>query len=180
MLKPSLLLHTLMVACCSLVLLWTVPATADQPQADGVKHIYVCGCGPTCDCATTSSQPGNCRCGKPLVEKQVLKEDADKVYVCACPEDCKCGVNPADPTKCACGKELRAYPKPTGMLADCPHAAPSAAQPPCAGCPHHADCAGCPKMPAAGQQAPCAGCPKMPAAGQQAPCAGCPKMPAAK
>jgi len=29
---------------------------------------YVCGCGPDCKCGTISQKPGNCGCGKKLVE----------------------------------------------------------------------------------------------------------------
>ena len=118
MLKKSLLIQCALMVLFTLLLLWTVPATADHHlpaadavKADAIKNVYICGCGPACGCNTVAAQPGNCPCGKPLIEKQVLKEDADKVYVCACPEGCKCGLDQADPTKCACGKELRAYPK---------------------------------------------------------------------
>jgi hypothetical protein len=190
MLKPSLLIQSALVVLCSFALLWTVPATADQPQAESVKYVYICGCGTDVGCNMVFAQPGNAPCGKPFIEKQVLREDADKVYVCACPGDCKCGLNQSDPAKCACGKELRAYPQPTGMRADCPHAMqPEAKQPPCAGCAKKPDCAGCPHAkPAEVQQPPCAncpkhndcaGCPKMPVPEPKAPCSGCPQMPAA-
>jgi hypothetical protein len=97
----------------SLTLMWTVPATADHHMnaADGVKNVYICGCGPACGCDMMADKAGNCPCGKPLLERRVLKEDADKVYVCACADGCNCALDKADPTKCGCGKELRAYPK---------------------------------------------------------------------
>ena len=106
----------------SLALLWTVPATADHHMkaADDLKNVYICGCGPACGCDMMMDKPGKCACGKDLIVKQVLKEDADKVYVCACPDNCKCTPNQADPTKCACGKELRAYPK-GAKAAGCAH-----------------------------------------------------------
>jgi hypothetical protein len=109
------------LALFALSLFWIMPATAahHEQAAAAVKNVYVCGCGPTAQCDRISDQPGNAPCGKPLIEKQVLKEDADKVYVCACPDGCKCGLNQADPTKCACGKELRAYPKASKF--DCAH-----------------------------------------------------------
>jgi len=125
--KKSLLIQCALMVLFTLVLLWTVPATA----TDAAKHVYVCGC---CDLVT--DQPGKTPCGMPLIEKQVLKEDADKIYVCNCAEGCKCGLNQADPTKCACGKELRAYPK-TGK-ADCAHGMPAGCDKPC-----------CAKQPAA-------------------------------
>jgi hypothetical protein len=97
----------------SLVLLWIVPAVADHHmKADAsIKNVYICGCGPACGCNMMAEQPGKCACGKELIEKKVLKEDADKVYVCACADGCNCAMDPNDPTKCGCGKELRAYPK---------------------------------------------------------------------
>ncbi|GEM_PF-1422960 len=96
----------------ALVLLWIVPAMAEQQKADeAIKKVYICGCGPACGCDMMAEKAGNCACGKDLIEKQVLKEDADKVYVCACPDGCKCKADPANPGKCACGKDLRAYPK---------------------------------------------------------------------
>jgi hypothetical protein len=188
MLKPSLLLQSALIALCSFALLWTAPATADQPQADPAKFVYICGCGTEVGCNVIFAEPGQAPCGRPLIERQVLKEDAAQLYVCACPESCKCGLNPDDPSKCACGKALRVYPKPGTQVTGSAHHMPVAAQPPCAGCPKHADCAGCPKAKAAEVQAPCAncpkhadcpGCPKMPEAAAQPPCANCPKMPAA-
>jgi hypothetical protein len=179
--RQPLLIQCALVILFSLLLLWTVPATAaqDQPQADAAKTVYICGCGPACACDMVSDQPGACPCGKPLLERQVLKEDADKIYVCACADDCKCALHQADPTKCACGKELRAYPKVRKHA--CAHGMASAT-PPCANCPQQADCAGCPQHAGCADcphRADAAGCPNMPNAEQKAPCAGCPKMPAA-
>ena len=132
MAKPSLSIQCALILLCSLVLLWIVPATADQhgKAAEAAKSVYICGCGPACGCDMVSAQPGNCPCGKPLIEKQVLREDADKVYVCACPDNCKCALNQADPAKCACGKELRAYPKQA--RAGCVHGMPAGDGKPCA------------------------------------------------
>jgi hypothetical protein len=135
----------------SLSLLWTVPVSAEKAG----KHVYICGCGTAVGCDKMAAEPGKAPCGKDLLEKPVLKEDADKVYVCACPEGCKCGLNQADPTKCACGKELRAYPK-TGKM-DCPHGMKSGCDKPCA----PAAKAGCDK--------PCA--PTAPAEGNKPCCA---------
>ncbi|TLM66799.1 MAG: hypothetical protein FDZ69_05545 [Deltaproteobacteria bacterium] len=132
--KQSLLIQCALVILATLMLLWTVPASAaHHEQAPAAKNVYICGCGPEAKCDAVAGQPGKAPCGKPLIEKQVLKEDADKVYVCACPDGCKCGLNQADPTKCACGKELRAYPKaaqPNCAKGGCDKCAPAAA----AGC----------------------------------------------
>ena len=139
MTKPTLSIQCALVTLVALALLWTVPVTAAQQQAatDAVKQVYVCGCGPATACNAIAAQPGKAPCGKPLIEKQVLREDADNVYVCACPEGCKCGVSVSDPGKCACGKELRAYPKQ--------------ARP---GCAHGMGCAGCNKPCGAKPPAP--------------------------
>jgi len=139
MLKKSLSVQCALMVLFTLFLLWTVPATADHHMkaGDAVKNVYVCGCGAAAKCDKIADQPGNAPCGKPMIETQVLKEDADKVYVCACGDNCKCALNQADPTKCACGKELRAYPKAGKM-----------------GCAHGMGAGGC--------DAPC--CAKQPAA----------------
>jgi hypothetical protein len=137
--KPSLSIQCALVLLVTLMLLWIVPASADHHMkaAEAVKNVYICGCGPACGCAMVSDQPGSCPCGKPLIEKQVLREDADQLYVCACADDCRCAPNPADPAKCACGKELRAYPKQAKVA--CAHGMPVAADQP--GC----DRSGCAK-----------------------------------
>jgi hypothetical protein len=130
MTKPSLPIHCALVMLCALALLWTVPVTAAQQQngADAAKQVYVCGCGPAADCNAIADQPGKAPCGKPLLEKPVLKEDADYVYVCPCPAGCQCGLSASDPTQCSCGKTLRAYPKQARS-----------------GCMHGSGCAGCNK-----------------------------------
>lgn len=129
--KQSLLIQCALVILASLLLLWTVPATADhhQPKADAVKHVYLCGCGPAGGCERVASEPATAPCGKPLVEKKVLKEDAEFLYVCACPAGCDCGLSETDPTKCSCGQDLRAYPQ-VGKPG-CVHGAPE-------GCPKRA------------------------------------------
>jgi len=130
MAKQSLSIRYLPVFLISLMLLWTVSAVADhhEPSAAAVKNVYVCGCGPASGCDRIADQPGSCPCGKPLIEKQVLGEEADRVYVCACADDCKCAPNPTDPAKCACGKELRAYPKQVKVA--CAQGLPAAADRP--------------------------------------------------
>jgi len=131
MLKKSLLIQCALVVMAALVLLWTVPATADHHQAaaEAVKNVYICGCGSAANCDALAEQPGKAPCGKPLIEKQVLKEDADNFYVCACPEGCKCGLSESDPGKCSCGKELRAYPKDRKVA--CAHGMPAGCDQPC-------------------------------------------------
>jgi len=131
MLKQSLLIQCALLILASLLLLSTVPATADQhqPQAEVAKNVYLCGCGPQGGCERVAAEPAVAPCGKPLIEKKVLKEDADHLYVCACPAGCDCGLSESDPTKCTCGQDLRAYPQ-VGKPG-CVHGAPE-------GCPKRA------------------------------------------
>jgi hypothetical protein len=149
--KKNLLIQCVLMMFVTMALLSTVPAAATHHQAaaDAAKHVYICGCGPAAKCSMAADQPGNAPCGKPLLERQVLREDADAIYVCACADDCKCSLDPADPTRCACGKELRAYPKSADQRK--PHAMPADHAKLCAHCPQKMDCAGCPRMPAAPQ-----------------------------
>lgn len=134
--KSPLIIQCALVVLATLLLLWTVPASADHHMkpAEAAKTVYVCGCGPACACQTIADQPGKCRCGKELVERQVVKEEADKVYVCACPDGCKCGAGQGEPVKCACGKEPMVFPK-AGKMAGCAHQmGDKAAAEPCACC----------------------------------------------
>jgi len=94
------------------------PAAAAKPgtvvagpakAAPGYK--YVCSCGPSCTCDTSSNKPGTCGCGKPLTYKKVLKEDSFCYWVCSCP-GCACdALSKDDPFKCGCGKPLQAIAK---------------------------------------------------------------------
>lgn len=163
MTRTKLLTTTTLLFLLSLSLLWIMPATADN----AVKTVYLCGCGPAANCDKLATEPGKAPCGKELIEKPVLKEDADKIYVCACPADCKCGLNQAAPNKCACGKELRAYPKESKF--DCVHG-----MKPGGGCEKP-----CAKQAATGCDKPCAKqapggcdkpCNKQPTAGCDKPC----------
>jgi hypothetical protein len=98
-------------------------ATTGAPVA-GTKapagYRYVCNCGPECQCGSNAAKPGNCACGKPMVLKKVLAEDAANYYVCGCP-DCKCdALNPKNPKQCSCAKELKAFPKKGAYTCACP------------------------------------------------------------
>lgn len=148
MLKKSLLIQCALMTLFAMLVLATVPATAAHHEAaEGAKNIYICGCGPQANCSMAADQPGSAPCGKPLLEKQVLKEDETSVYVCACPEGCQCGLSESDPAKCACGKELRAYPKDADKRR--PHAMmPAGCGKVCDDCPNKAGCSGCPKAQA--------------------------------
>ncbi len=89
----------------------TVTIAAPADGASVGKTVYTCACGDACPCNTVAAEPGKCSCGKELMERTVLKVDAENIYVCNCGAKCKCTGVSADGAKCSCGKELRAFPK---------------------------------------------------------------------
>jgi hypothetical protein len=98
-------------------------ATTGAPVA-GTKapagYRYVCNCGPECQCGSNAAKPGNCACGKPMVMKKVLAEEAANYFVCGC-KDCTCNAkNPNDTNQCSCGKPLKAFPKKGAYTCACP------------------------------------------------------------
>lgn len=153
--KKTWMIRCVLLSLLTLIGLWALPALAGHHMQadDAAKKVYVCGCGPKAGCDMLAGQPGTAPCGKPLLEKPVLKEDADKIYVCACSDDCTCQLDAADPARCACGKALRAYPKDSVM--GCAHGM----QPghgcdkcdKCDKCRKKANCEGCPKPSAPAQ-----------------------------
>jgi hypothetical protein len=68
--------------------------------------IYVCNCGPDCDCGAVASKPGKCGCGSDLVEARMLMVDGSIASLCACGPDCKCEIGD-DPNTCGCGNEMK-------------------------------------------------------------------------
>jgi len=98
--------------------------TADQPAAPEVEEVveaapaaesaavehhdllYVCNCGPECECGTVSTQPGTCECGAELVEGRMLMVDGSIASLCTCGPDCKCEIGD-DPDSCGCGNPMR-------------------------------------------------------------------------
>jgi hypothetical protein len=83
-------------------------AVADEAMP-AVRHdiVYVCNCGPECDCGSIGTEPGNCSCGSELVAAHVLKVDGHDATVCACSGDCDCEIDAEDETKCSCGADVR-------------------------------------------------------------------------
>ena len=79
-------------------------ARADEPRRD---VLYYCNCGPECKCNSVSTQPGNCKCDKPMKWGHVLKIEGNEALVCTCDEGCKCNLDRKDPTKCSCGKPVK-------------------------------------------------------------------------
>ena len=86
-------------------------------------QLFVCGCGKDCPCDTMAKKPGNCSCGKPLVQGTVTKVSEGKamiktpneerefktvgLYMCACGAGCDCGTISQNPGNCVCGKPMK-------------------------------------------------------------------------
>ena len=105
----------------SLGLALSVHAAKEQFEAKAGDRIYVCACGPGCNCGTLSHEEGKCGCGKELVKTTVNKVEDGKVfytldgkelsapltgnYFCSC-KKCNCNTISQKPGKCGCGKKL--------------------------------------------------------------------------
>lgn len=108
----SRMLPTLVIACLvALLAACACPHHRKQcAMADGGARtdvLYSCACGPECQCGSVSTQPGNCKCGKPMEWGHVVRIEGDTAFVCTCAEGCKCSADPKDPMKCGCGKALK-------------------------------------------------------------------------
>jgi len=69
--------------------------------------VYVCNCGPECDCGAISTEAGTCDCGTELVAAHLVKVDGYDAKLCTCDEGCDCEIDATDETKCSCGVDLR-------------------------------------------------------------------------
>lgn len=76
---------------------------------DAVRHdlLYVCNCGPECECNSVSTEAGTCTCGTELTAAHMVKVVGNEALLCSCGSDCTCEIDPADDSKCACGKDVR-------------------------------------------------------------------------
>ena len=82
-------------------------AVVEEVAAERHDQVYVCNCGPECDCGSISTEAGSCDCGSELVAAHVVKVDGYDAKICTCGEDCDCEINAEDETKCSCGADLR-------------------------------------------------------------------------
>jgi len=84
------------------------PAPAEEMVA-AARHdvVYVCGCGPDCDCGSISTEAGTCDCGSELVSAHLVKVDGHDARICTCGGDCDCEIDATDETKCSCGSDLK-------------------------------------------------------------------------
>ena len=83
-----------------------------EPVADEVAEVrhdqlYVCNCGPDCDCGSASLTEGTCGCGKELVQAHLLKVEGNDGILCTCSPGCTCELDAEDPTKCGCGEAVK-------------------------------------------------------------------------
>lgn len=69
--------------------------------------VYVCGCGPECDCDTVALEPGTCTCGTELTATHLVKVEENEGLLCTCGADCSCELDAEDATKCSCGSDIR-------------------------------------------------------------------------
>ena len=88
----------------------TVAAEAMMEDADAAVRndvLYVCNCGPECECGSVSTEAGTCSCGTELVAVHMVKVEGSEALLCTCGDDCDCEINAEDETKCGCGKDIR-------------------------------------------------------------------------
>ena len=69
--------------------------------------LYVCNCGPECECGSVSAEAGTCTCGTELAAAHMVKVEGNEALLCTCGDDCDCEINAEDETKCGCGKDIR-------------------------------------------------------------------------
>ena len=83
-------------------------APANEP-VEGVAHdlVFVCACGPDCQCNSVATEAGTCTCGTELKQTHLVKVEGHEGLLCTCDAGCTCEINAEDDTKCACGGDLR-------------------------------------------------------------------------
>ena len=85
--------------------------------------VYVCACGPDCNCGSMARKDAKCTCNKPMAKATIAKVEGDKAtvtvngkeqafslkakYACACGDGCDCGYISQKPGKCGCGKPMK-------------------------------------------------------------------------
>jgi hypothetical protein len=68
--------------------------------------LYVCACGPGCDCGAVSTNAGACGCGVEMVHAKLLKVEGNVGVVCGCGAGCACALA-EDGATCSCGQAVR-------------------------------------------------------------------------
>jgi len=88
----------------------TVAAEMVMEEAEAAVRndvLYVCACGPECECGSVSAEAGTCTCGTELAPVHMVKVEGNEALLCTCGGDCTCEINADDETKCACGSDVR-------------------------------------------------------------------------
>lgn len=81
-------------------------AAAEKEQANGQIY-YICNCGPDCNCNSMSTEPGNCKCGKPMKQTHLLAIEDGNALFCTCGAGCNCKIDDKDHSKCGCGNPVK-------------------------------------------------------------------------
>jgi len=87
----------------------TTDVVTEEPEpVTEARHdmVYICACGPECDCGAVAVTPGNCDCGTALAAAHLLKVEGNEGVLCTCGGDCSCELDADDPSKCSCGKDV--------------------------------------------------------------------------
>jgi hypothetical protein len=79
----------------------------DAAPAERHDVVYVCNCGPSCDCGSIGTEPGTCSCGTELAAAHVVKIDGHDAKLCTHGADCDCTIDADDESKCTCGADVR-------------------------------------------------------------------------
>lgn len=79
----------------------------ESTAAERHDVLYVCNCGPECDCGSVSTGAGTCTCGTELAAAHVVKVDGHDAKLCTHGADCSCEIDAEDETKCSCGGDLK-------------------------------------------------------------------------
>jgi len=82
-------------------------ATSDEAGSQAANILYVCDCGPDCECESVSTEPGDCSCGKVLKGMHGLKVEGTTAILCTCGTSCECELSETDPGLCNCGEPVR-------------------------------------------------------------------------
>jgi hypothetical protein len=84
----------------------TEAVVEETGEAERHDTVYVCNCGPECDCGSISTEAGTCSCGTELAVAHIVKVDGHDAKLCA-HGGCDCEIDAEDETKCTCGAEVR-------------------------------------------------------------------------
>ena len=82
-------------------------APAYEPVEGTHDAVFVCACGPDCECNSVATEAGTCTCGTELQQTHLLKVVENEGLLCTCKAGCTCEIDSEDETKCSCGSDVR-------------------------------------------------------------------------